>query len=135
MLCNVYVNVWYKVVEGLAIWETWGKKVDGEDVIDGYKFRGRQPFKKAREELEKLLVRGAKFDVGDTKCKVLDVREKGIELEVDIEMIQNEKDSRGVAVIKLYGPNKKKENVVLVTKKSKAILNLSPLWQKMSSSL
>ena len=62
------------------------------------------------------MVRGAKFDVGNTKCIVKDVREKGVELEVDIEMIGNGKDSRGVAVIKIYGPNKKKENVVLVTK-------------------
>ena len=31
---------------------TWGKKVDGEYVIDGYKFRGRQPFKRAKEGLE-----------------------------------------------------------------------------------
>ena len=96
--------------------ETWGKKVDGEDIIDGYKFRGRQPFLKARENIEKMMVRDAKFDVGNTKCKVLDVREKGIELEMDVEMIGKEKGNRGVAVIKLYGPNKKKENVVLVTK-------------------
>ena len=44
--------------------ETWGKKVDGEDIIDGYKFRGRQSFKKARESLVKLMVRGAKFEGG-----------------------------------------------------------------------
>ena len=96
--------------------ETWGKKVDGEDIIDGYKFRGRQSFKKARENLEKLMVKGTKFEVGNIKCTVLDVRNKGIELEVDIQMEGNGRDSRGVAVVKLYGPNKKKENVVLVTK-------------------
>ena len=45
---------------------------------------------KARENIETLMVRGAKFDVGNTKCKVLDVREKGIELEMDVEMIGNE---------------------------------------------
>ena len=44
---------------------------------------------------------------------------KGIELEIDIEVSENSRkgvDSRGVAVAKLYGPNKKKENTVTVTK-------------------
>ena len=62
------------------------------------------------------MVKGAKFEVENIKCTVLDVRNKGIELEVDIQMEGNGRDSRGVAVVKLYGPNKKKENVVLVTK-------------------
>ena len=110
--------------------ETWGKKVNGEDVIDGYKFRGRQPFKKAKEKLEKLLVRGTKFDVGNINCTVLDVRNKGIENEVDIEMNQNEKDGRGVAVIKMYGPNKKKENVVLVTKYKQSDIKFVALMAK-----
>ena len=110
--------------------ETWGKKVDGEDVIDGYKFRGRQPFKKAKEKLEKLLVRGTKFDVGNINCTVLDVRNKGIENEVDIQMNQNEKDGRGVAVIKMYGPNKKKENVVLVTKYKQSDIKFVALMAK-----
>ena len=59
--------------------ETWGKAVDGEQITDGYKFRGKQPFRKAKEGLEQLLVRDAKFDVGNIKCKVLDARDKGIE--------------------------------------------------------
>ena len=96
--------------------ETWGKKVDGEDIIDGYKFRGKQPFLKAREGLEKLMVRGAKFEIGNQIFTVLDTRDKGIEREVDIQMNGNGKDDRGIAVIKLYGPNKRKENVVTVSK-------------------
>ena len=98
---------------------TWGKKVDGEFVIDGYKFRGRQPFKKAKEGLQKLLVKGKQGDVQGVKYKVFDARSKGIETEVEIEVSENVKmgvDSRGVANVKLYGPNKKKENSVLVTK-------------------
>ena len=110
--------------------ETWGKKVDGEDVIDGYKVRGRQPFKTAREKLEKLMVRGAKFEVGNIECTVLDVRNKGIEFEVDVQMIGSEKDSRGVAVVKLYGPNKKKENVVLVTKYKQSDIRFVTLMAK-----
>ena len=27
---------------------TWGKKVDGQFVIDGFKFKGKQPFRKAK---------------------------------------------------------------------------------------
>ena len=97
--------------------ETWGKNVDGEYVTDGFKFRGKQPFKKAKEELEKLLLRGAQFEVGNTELIVLDARNKGIELEVDIQMNDKEKDNnRGVAIVKLYGPNKRKENTVTITK-------------------
>ena len=38
---------------------TWGKQVDGEHVIDGYKFKGRQAFQRTREKLvkEELKVR------------------------------------------------------------------------------
>ena len=96
--------------------ETWGKNVEGEYVTDGYKFRGKQAFKKAREELEKLMVRGAQFDVGNFRIQILDARNKGIELEVDVRMNEIDKDNRGFAIVKLYGPNKRKENTVTVTK-------------------
>ena len=96
--------------------ETWGKTVDGEEITDGYKFRGKQPFRKAKEGLQNLMIRGAKFDIGGFKYIVKDARDKGIEREVDIEMIGSGKEEKGVAVIKLYGPNKRKENVVTVTK-------------------
>ena len=98
---------------------TWGKKVDGISIIDGYKFRGRQQFRRAREGLEKLLVKGYKGEVNGLKFEVLDARNKGIEIELDVQVSKNTKkgvDSRGVAVLKLYGPNKRKENSVLVTK-------------------
>ena len=35
-------------------------------------------------------------------------------MDVEIELV--EKSSRGIAVLKLFGPNKEKENVVMVTK-------------------
>ena len=102
---------------------TWGKKVDGVYVIDGYKFKfkfkGRHSFKKVKEKLENSLKRGTKGEINDLKYKVLDARIKGVELEIEIEIAENSKkgvDERGVAVAKLYGPNKKKENVVTVTK-------------------
>ena len=62
--------------------ETWGKNVEGEYVTDGFKFRGKQPFKKAKEELENLFVRGAQFEVGNIQLKILDSRDRGIEREV-----------------------------------------------------
>ena len=95
--------------------ETWGKNVEGEHVTDGYKFRGKQPFKKAKEDLEKLLVRGAQFKVGNIEIIILDARNKGIEVEVDIQL--NVKDKKGGnAIVKLYGPNERKENIVTITK-------------------
>ena len=97
----------------------WGKKVDGEFVIDGFKLKGKQPFRKAKEGLQELLVKGSKSEIDGIKFKVLDARNKGIELELDIEILENAKngvDERGLAVVKLYGPNKRKENVVTVTK-------------------
>ena len=45
-------------------------------------------------------------------------------------MIGSEKDSRGVAVVKLYGPNKKKENVVLVTKYKQSDIRFVTLMAK-----
>ena len=98
---------------------TWGKKVDGEFVIDGYKFRGRQPFKRAKEGLDNLMAKGNQGEVEGIKYTVLDSRNKGIEHEADVEVAENAKlgvDGRGVAVLKMYGPSKKKENSVLVTK-------------------
>ena len=95
--------------------ETWGKSVEGEYVTDGYKFRGKQPFKKAKEDLEKLLVRGAQFKVGNIEVIILDARNKGIEVEVDIQISEKDKE-RGNAFVKLYGPNKRKENTVTITK-------------------
>ena len=98
---------------------TWGKKVDGEYVIDGYKFKGRQAFKRTREKLESLLKRGTKSEINGIEYKVLDARIKGIELEVEIQVLENSRlgvDRKGVAIVKLYGPNKRKENTVTVTK-------------------
>ena len=76
--------------------ETWWKNIEGEYITDGYEFWGTQAFKKAREELEKLTVRGAQFGVGNWKLTILDARNKGIELEVDIRINEIDKDKKGV---------------------------------------
>ena len=88
-------------------------------IIDGYKFRGREPFKRAKEGLQNMMIRGSQGEVGGLEYKVLDTRDKGVEREIDVQVSENAKkgvDNRGVAVLKLYGPNKRKENSVLVTK-------------------
>ena len=92
----------------------WGKDENGEHIIDGYVFRGKRTFKKVREDLEKLMQKGYKGEKDDIKYRVLDSRIKGVELEIEIEIIH--KNEKGIAMLKLYGPNKKKENVVSVTR-------------------
>ena len=66
------------------------------------------------EEFKKFFKKGIEHDIDGIKIKALDAREKGNGLEIDIEM--TDKDGRGVAVLKLYGPSKRKENVVMVNK-------------------
>ena len=61
---------------------TWGKKVDGQFVIDGFKFKGKQPFRKAKEDLEKLMEREVKGEIDGYTFIIKDSRLKGIELEV-----------------------------------------------------
>ena len=96
----------------------WGKTEDGEYIIDGFTFRGKKPFAKVVVGLRELFKKGIEREIDEyediSKVKALDVREKGNGLEMDIEI--TEKDGRGVAVLKLYGPNSRKENVVMVTK-------------------
>ena len=77
-------------------------------------FRGKRTFKQAREGLEKALQKGKKIEKNGVKIRILDSRIKGVELEVEVEVIL--KNEKGIALIKLYGPNKRKENVVSVTR-------------------
>ena len=65
---------------------TWGKNVDGQFVIDGFKFKGKQPFRKAKEDLKKLMERVVKGGIGGYTFIIKDSRLKGIELEVDLEV-------------------------------------------------
>ena len=51
--------------------------------------------------------KGVQSEVEGSKFKVLDTRRKGTGLEIYVEM--SEKTVRGVAVLKLYGPNKAKD--------------------------
>ena len=104
----------------------WGKDIGGEYIIDGYVFRGNHVFKKAVDGLRGILKKGALKEVNGLNFKVLDVRVKGSETQIDIEIGEN--SDRGIAVAKLFGTNKKKENVVMVTKCKIMMLNLLLFW-------
>ena len=92
----------------------WGKDNSGEYIINGYVFRGEQRFKKAVDGLKRILKKGSIKEIEGIEFKVLDVRVKGNETIVEIEMDEN--SDRGIAVAKLFETNKKKENVVMISK-------------------
>ena len=54
------------------------------------------------------------MNFNNTKFKALDVRKNGPGTEIDVEIIHD--GNRGFAILKLYGPNVKKFNVMTVTK-------------------
>ena len=92
----------------------WGKAESGEKITDGFVFRGKRTFKRAREGLEQMMTKGFKSEKNGVKYRVLDTRIKGVELEIEVMIDHN--NEKGVTMLKLYGPNKKKENVVSVTR-------------------
>ena len=89
----------------------WSK--DGE-FFSGYSFRGGRLFNKVVVGIKDLFIKGKENELGNLKFKALDVKQKGAGTEIDVELMKN--GNRGVAIVKLYGPNAKKENVVMVTK-------------------
>ena len=94
--------------------EKWGKKEEGVFITDGYSFKGKKAFLKALEGLKIMMTKGLVEEINGIKIKVLDRRINGAGLDVEIECVEN--TSRGIAVLKLYGPSTKKKNVVTVTK-------------------
>ena len=95
--------------------KNWGKEENGQQVVDGYSFRGKQSFLKVVEGFKTFLRKGVENEFNETIFKALDIRKQGDGLEIDTQI--TDKNERGIAVIKLYGPSKKKkENVVMVTK-------------------
>ena len=92
----------------------WGKTDNGEFIVDGYTFKGKRPFKQTFLEVKDIMKKGVENETGNFKFKALDARINGAATEVEVEIIQN--GNRGVANLKFYGPNDKKDNVVMVTK-------------------
>ena len=87
---------------------------NGENITDGYVYRGKRSFDKVLKGLKENLVKGFQRNIDGIDLKVLDSRKKGVELEIEVEIIDGK--NKGIAILKLYGPNKKKENVVTVTR-------------------
>ena len=94
------------------IWENG--QVEGEDIVDGYVFRGKRTFEKVVESFKETMVKNYQHSINGIEIKVLDSRKKGIEIEKDIEIVDG--NEKGVVMLKLYGPNKKKESVVTVSR-------------------
>ena len=93
----------------------WGKSEEGEYIVDGYTFKGKRSLNGVLKGLKKILKKGVENEIGKTKFKALDVRQNGTALEVAVEAIDD--DRRGIAIVKLYGPSKKKKmNVIMVSK-------------------
>ena len=66
----------------------WGKDEGGEHIIDGYTFRGKRAFGKAQEGLKEYMRKGVVRDVNEVKIKVLDARENGAGIDIEIEMTE-----------------------------------------------
>ena len=94
------------------IWENG--QVEGETIVDGYAFRGKRTYEKVVESFKETMVKNYQHSINGIEIKVLDSRKKGIEIEKDIEIVDG--NEKGVVMLKLYGPNKKKESVVTVSR-------------------
>ena len=86
----------------------------GEHIIDGHTLRGKRHFRKAQEGLKDYMRKGVVRDVNKGKIKILGERKNGAGTDIEIEMTEN--NARGIAVLKLYGPNKNNEYVITINK-------------------
>ena len=94
--------------------KVWGKDDHGEFITDGYTFKGKRAFNKAIVGLKATMKKGVEHVIEKIKFKALDARNNGAGFEIVIEV--TEIGNRGVAILKLFGPNVRKLNVVSVTK-------------------
>ena len=94
--------------------KTWGREEGNGYITDGYTFRGKGVFSKAWEGLKVMMKKGVQNEIGTIKFKALDVQKKGAGVEIDVEIVEN--GNRGAAVLKLFGLNSRKENVIMVNK-------------------
>ena len=84
----------------------------------GFSFKGQKPsFQKAVESLKDILQRGTKKVVNDITFTVLDARQKGRGIEFEVEIIKGKE--RGMAGLKIFGPNARKECTVMINKVKK----------------
>ena len=102
----------------IDISSAYDEKIWGKGIADGYVFRGKRLFGKAVEGLRKVMIKGSEGEINGINFKSLDTRKIGTEMTIDVK-IDNGKQ-RGIALLKLYDTNNKKENVVMVSKSKKS---------------
>ena len=77
----------------------------------GFSYKGKKRiFIKAVENLKILMTKGNQKDMSDVSFKVLDSRKAANRTEIDVEVKKDK--SRGVAVLKLYGPTTNPEGML-----------------------
>ena len=81
----------------------------------GFSFKGKKKlFVKAVENIKVLMKKGNQKAVEGITFKVLDCRKMNHGNEYDVEL-SKDKD-RGVSVLKIFGPNAKKEHTIMINK-------------------
>ena len=88
-----------------------GRRRQGKD---GFSVRGKKSFEKVLIAIKYSFVKRFRYDMNDCELRILDRRKKGVELEIKIEV--KDMNKKGIAIMKLYGSNRKNENVITVTK-------------------
>ena len=93
----------------------WRKE---DDVPTGYTFKSKkQIFAKAVDNIKIKLKKGVKFEIENLEIQILDSRKGQNGAELDVEML--DKKDRGQAVLKLFGPNSRKECTLMINKSKK----------------
>ena len=88
---------------------------DDEELKSGYSFKGKKPvFLKAVENIKILMKKGANKEINSLKFRVLDSRKAKKSSEFDVEIVRG--TERGLAMLKIYGPNGKNECTLMTTK-------------------
>ena len=96
----------------------WYKTNGNEETVTGYSLRGGDMLKHAVIGLKETLQKGVIKTYDDTHIRVLDTRKVGVSFDIEVELLF--KSDRGIAMIKLHGPNSqkdKKDNVIMITNK------------------
>ena len=82
---------------------------NGENITDVYVFRGKRPFDKVLEGLKEHLIKGYHININGM---VSDSRKKGVELEIEVEIVDGK--DKGIGALKLFGPNLRRKKMWLL---------------------
>ena len=84
----------------------------------GFRFRGKaRSFRKAVENIKILMKKSKQSFINEIQIRVLDSRKIPHGSEAEIEICKD--NEKGAAIMKIFGPNKKKEYTICVTKAKK----------------